>query len=143
LMVVDPAVAEQTKEPFNFLVADGATKSDAVYVGNGNEHGRLVRYDTKVIKTAGCTNNCFFLDPFDDAQTMVWVNDLVADFECHGSPCQEALYGRPKWCRQSNQYSSFLHDGQRKPPEKSRFFAVFPTIRASGPLVERGARKEP
>jgi hypothetical protein len=31
---------------------------------------------------------------------MVRVDDLVADFKCHESPCQEALYGRPKSFRQ-------------------------------------------
>ena len=86
-MVVDLAVAEQAEQPLDFVVADRAAEADAVDVAHGNEHGRFVRDDPEMIETAGGTENRFLLDAFDDAETMIRVNDLVADFKCHGSPC--------------------------------------------------------
>jgi hypothetical protein len=40
-----------------------------------------------MVKTAGGAENGFVFDAFDDPETMIRVNDLVADFKCHGSPC--------------------------------------------------------
>src|SRR5262249_30551936 len=87
LMVVDLAVAELREEPLDFVVADRAPQANAVNVGQRHEHGRVVRDNTKMIETAGGTKNGFFFDALDDPETMIRVNDLVADFECHESPC--------------------------------------------------------
>jgi hypothetical protein len=86
-VIVDFPVAEQAEEPLNFFVADGATKADAVNITDGHEDGRVVRNDPEVIKPAGGSEDGFVFDPLDDPESMVRVNDLVADFKCHGSPC--------------------------------------------------------
>src|SRR5437870_13851487 len=86
-MVVDLAVAEQAEEPLDFFVADGATQADAVDVAHRHEHRRIIRDDPEMVETAGRTENGFLFDAFDDPETMIRVNDLVADFKCHGSPC--------------------------------------------------------
>jgi hypothetical protein len=39
-----------------------------------------------VKEAAGGPKNGFIFDAFDDAQTMIRVNDLVADLKRHGSP---------------------------------------------------------
>jgi hypothetical protein len=40
-----------------------------------------------MIKAAGGAQNGFVFDAFYDPETMIRVDDLVADFKCHGSPC--------------------------------------------------------
>ena len=87
LVVVDLAVAEQAEQPLDFFVADGAAQADAVDVAHRHEHGRFVGDDAEMIETAGGAENGFLFDAFDDPETMIRVNDLVADFKCHGSPC--------------------------------------------------------
>ena len=87
LVVVDLAVAEQREESLDFFVGDGAPETHAVDVRNRNEYDRLVGDDAKVIEPAGCAENSFFFDPFDDPETMVRVDDLVTDFKCNESPC--------------------------------------------------------
>src|SRR5215472_14321715 len=99
LMVVDLAVAEQREEPLDFVVGDGAAKTDAVDVRDRHEYDRLVGDDAKVIETASGAENSFFFDAFDDPETMVRVDDLVTDFKRHGFPLSlsvAALYGRPR-----------------------------------------------
>src|SRR5204863_730461 len=91
LVIVDLPVAEQAEQPFDVLVADGATQADAIDVADGHEHGRVVRNDPEMVEPAGGTEDGFVFDSLDDPESMVRVNDLVADFKCHGSPCQEAL----------------------------------------------------
>src|SRR5262249_23807436 len=86
LMVVDLSVTEQSEESLDFFVGDGAAKADAIDVRNRDEDDRLVSDDAKVIETAGCAENSFFFDPFDDPETMVRVDDLVTDFKRHGFP---------------------------------------------------------
>ena len=86
-MVVDLAVAEQTEQPLDFVVADGAAEADAVDVAHRHEHGRVVGDDPEMVKAAGGAENGFVFDALDDPETMIRVNDLVADFKCHGSPC--------------------------------------------------------
>src|SRR5215831_13296285 len=51
LMVVDLAVAEQREEPLDFVVGDGAAKTDAVDVRDRHEYDCLVGYDTEMIET--------------------------------------------------------------------------------------------
>ena len=85
-MVVDLAVAEQAEEPLDFVVADGAAEADAVDIRQWHEDGRVVGNDAQVIEAASGTKDGLFFDALDDPETMVRVNDLVADFKCHGSP---------------------------------------------------------
>jgi len=37
-------------------------------------------------ESAGGSENRFFLNPFDDAEPMIRVDDLVTKLECHVSP---------------------------------------------------------
>jgi hypothetical protein len=50
-------------------------------------------------ETAGSTQNSFLFDPFDDAETMVRVDDLVADLECHVSPVAGSVVEGPDVAR--------------------------------------------
>ena len=86
LVIVDLAVAEQPEQPLDLFVADRAAEADAVNVVHGNEHGGFVGDHAQVIKTAGCTENCFGFDALNDAESVIWVNDLVTNLECHTSP---------------------------------------------------------
>src|SRR5947199_272288 len=80
------AVAEQAEQPLDFAVGDRAAQADAVDVAHRHEHGRVVGNDAQMIEAAGSSENSFVFDAFDDAETVIRVNDLVADFKCHGSP---------------------------------------------------------
>ena len=86
-MVVDLAVAEQREEPLDFFVADRAAQTDTVDVRERHEHRGVVGDNPEMIETAGCAEDRFVFNALDDPETMVRVNDLVADFECHESPC--------------------------------------------------------
>ncbi len=89
LMIVDLAVAQQAEQPLDVVVADGAAQADAVNIAYGHEDGRVVGDDAEVIETAGGTKNSFLFDALDDPETVIRVNDLVADFKCHESPCRK------------------------------------------------------
>jgi hypothetical protein len=39
-----------------------------------------------MIKTAGCTEDCLCFDALNYAESVIWVNDLVTNLECHTSP---------------------------------------------------------
>jgi len=69
----------------SLVVGDGLAKADAVDVGDGNQHGRVVRHDAQVKESARSAKNGFLFDAFNDAEPMVRVDDLVADLECHVS----------------------------------------------------------
>jgi hypothetical protein len=43
-----------------------------------------------MVKAASCPENRLVFDAFYDAQPVVRVNDLVADFKCHSSPRLES-----------------------------------------------------
>ena len=45
---------------------DGATQPDAVNVADRDEHGRFIRDDPEMIKTACRPENGLVFDPFDD-----------------------------------------------------------------------------
>jgi hypothetical protein len=85
-MVVDLAVAQQREEALDLFVRDCLAKADAIDVGDGHQHRRVVRHDAQVKEAAGGAKNGFFFDAFDDTEPMVRVDDLVADLECHVSP---------------------------------------------------------
>ena len=82
------AVAQETKEPLDLFVGDGLSQTDVVDVGDRHEHRRVVRHDPQMKEAAGCTENGFLFNPFDDAESMVRVDDLVTDLECHVSPVE-------------------------------------------------------
>ena len=81
LVIVDLAVAEQMKQPLHFFVGDGAPQSDVVDIHHWNEDRRLVREDAEMKKSARRPENRFFLDFFYNAETVIWVNDLVANLK--------------------------------------------------------------
>jgi hypothetical protein len=39
-----------------------------------------------MIKTAGGTEDCLCFDALNYAESVIWVNDLVTNLECHTSP---------------------------------------------------------
>src|SRR4030095_11179868 len=67
--------------------AGGAAQTHAVDVARRRESGRVVRDDPEMVKPAGGAENGLVFNPLDDPESMVRVNDLVADFKCHASPC--------------------------------------------------------
>ena len=85
-MVVDLPVAEKTEQPIDLFVIDSAAQADAVNVVHRDEHCGFVRDHSQVVKTAGGSEDCFCFDALNDAEPVVWVNDLVTDLECHMSP---------------------------------------------------------
>mgnify|MGYP003350153633 CR=1 FL=1 len=70
----------------SFLVLDRLAETHAVDVGDRHEHRRVIADDAKVKETAGGTQDGLLFDPFDDPETMVRVDDLVTNLECHASP---------------------------------------------------------
>jgi hypothetical protein len=140
LMVVDLAVAQLGEEALDFLVADGFTQADAVNVAYGNQHRGVVGHDTEMKEPAGCTKNRLLFDPFDDAKTVVRVDDLVADLECHVSPV--AGSGGRTGVAPGTALTSIdhmPHRTQREMPEKRPFSALQPglppTRRASDRVI--------
>jgi hypothetical protein len=91
-MVVNLAVSEQTEESFHFVVVDSAAEADSVDVAHRYQNGRIIRNDSEVVEPAGRPEDGFVFDAFDDSETMIRVNDLVADLKCHGSPCLERVW---------------------------------------------------
>ena len=85
-MIVDFAVAEQGEQAFDFFVADRAPETDAVDVVDRNEHGRFVGHHPQMIEPAGGAQDGFGFDALNDAESVIWVNDLVTNLECHMSP---------------------------------------------------------
>ena len=98
-----------------------------------HEHHRVVGDDAKVVEASSGTKNGFFFNTLYDPETMIRVNDLVADFKCHESPCLErAMEGR------SSASSSFsiAHLGgirQREMAKNKAFLAVLVVLRAQAP----------
>ena len=85
-MIVDLAVAEEAKEPFDLFVADGPAEANAVDVVHRDEHGGFIGHHAQVVKPAGCSENCLGFDALYYAESVIWVNDLVTNLECHTSP---------------------------------------------------------
>ena len=80
-MVVDLAVAEEMEQTFDLFVTNCTTQSDVVDVDYWNEHGGLVREDAKMEEPTRGTKNRFFFNLLYNAQTVVRVNDLVANLK--------------------------------------------------------------
>ncbi len=87
-MAVDLSVAEERKEAFDFFVVDGPPQADAFDVVHRHEDRGFVCDHAKVIEPAGGAEDGFRFDALNDAESMVWVNDLVTDLECHISPTE-------------------------------------------------------
>ena len=90
-MVVDLAVAEEREQTLDLLVFDSAAQADAVNVVDGNENGCFVRNHSQVVKTAGGAEDCLRFDALHDAESVIWVNDLVTNLKCHMSPTESRL----------------------------------------------------
>jgi hypothetical protein len=87
-MIVDAAVAQESEETLDFFIGDGLPQTNIVDIRDGHEHRRIVRHDTQMKEAAGGTENCFLFDPFNDAESMIRVDDLVTELECHVSPVE-------------------------------------------------------
>ena len=82
------AMAGQTalaQRPADAL-SGAVTQADAIDVIDGHEHCGFVGHHPKMVKTASCPENRFGFDALNDAEAMIWVNDLVTNLECHASP---------------------------------------------------------
>ena len=92
-------------------------------------------------KPAGGTKNCFLFDPFDDTETMVRVDDLVADLEIHVSPVAGSWW--QERIRAGNYLMSIV-DGRPeindKWPKKACFRHFNLVIRPLGPVRESTKR---
>ena len=88
----DLAVAQEAEQALDFLVRDRLAKSDAIDIGDGHQHRRVIGNYSKMKKSAGRSKNGFFFDAFYDAEPVVRVDDLVADLECHISPVAGRLW---------------------------------------------------
>ena len=86
LLAVDLAVAEDSEQAIDFGVTNRAAQSDAVGVADGHEHHRLVRGNAEGVESARRAENGLLFDALDDAETVIRVDDLVTDLECHVSP---------------------------------------------------------
>jgi hypothetical protein len=86
LMVVDLAVAEEGEQSLDFFVVDGASEADAVDVVDRHENRRLVCDHPEMIEPAGGAEDCLGLDALNDAESVIWVDDLVTNLKCHISP---------------------------------------------------------
>jgi hypothetical protein len=87
-MVVDAAIAQKAEETFDLLIADRLPKTNVVNVRDGHEHRRVVRHDPQMEEAAGGAKNSLLFDTFNDAESMVRVDDLVTELECHVSPVE-------------------------------------------------------
>ena len=92
-MVSESSNASKKKQPLDFFVANRAAQPHAVNVVDRNEHGGLIGHHSKMIKTAGRAEDSFGFDALNDAESVIWVNDLVADLECHASPTSVRCMG--------------------------------------------------
>src|SRR5438309_4766551 len=77
-----------------------------------------------MIKTAGRPENGFGLDALNNAESMVWVNDLVTNLECHMSPKSKVKSVRRALDEQSCKYSGTRGVRQRKTRQKWALFHV-------------------
>jgi hypothetical protein len=88
-----------------------------------------------MIEAAGGAEDCFRFDALDDTESVVWVNDLVTNLECHMSPTMKvSRIGVPR-DQQSFQYSEILTDRQRKTAKNGHFCTIPP--KALSPPLER------
>jgi hypothetical protein len=76
-VIVDPAVAQKVEQTIDFVVVDRLAQSYVVDVRDWHQHGRVVGNDPQMKEPTRGTQNSFFFDPFDDAESMVRVDDLV------------------------------------------------------------------
>jgi len=83
---VDLAVAEEREETIDLFVVDRAPQADAVNIVDWNENGRLVRDHPEMVEAAGGAEDGFGFDALNDAESVIWVNDLVTNLKCHMSP---------------------------------------------------------
>src|SRR5205807_2066771 len=99
-------------------------------------HGRVIRNDPQMIEPARCSENGLFFDALDDPEPMVRVNDLVADFECHESPCRKrSMEGRNR-TGSSHSIAHFAGGYNEKGPKNQHFRE----LSLSGPRPARTSR---
>jgi hypothetical protein len=82
-----------------------------------------------MVEAARGTENGFGFDALNDAESVVWVNDLVTDLECHISPTKKVEgWGASKV---SSPFSIAKHrvSGNEKPAKYGQFFTLW-TVRA-------------
>ena len=100
LMVVDFPVSEEREEPIDLVVVDSPAQANVVDVGYGHQHSRVVRHDAQVEKSTSGAKDCFLFDAFNDAKTVIRVDDLVAKMKCHVSPRRVGGTGTLLWVEQ-------------------------------------------
>ena len=85
-MIVDLPVAEESEQPLDLLIADRAPQPDAIDVVDGDEHRGFVRDHAEMIEAASSAEDGFGCDALNYAESVIRVNDLVTNLECHTSP---------------------------------------------------------
>src|SRR4029453_8352544 len=125
LMIVDLAVAQEPEQPLNLLVADRASEANAVDVVQWYEHGGLIGDHAQVVEPACRSENGFCFDALHNAETVIWVNDLVTNLKCHTSPKRRADVGRGKRAVSSplSIPEGCMRDQRKRP--KIRVFCTF------------------
>ena len=88
-MVVNLTVAQPAEQPVDVRVGNRPTQANFIRVGQGHQHGGLVRDDLEMVKPASRPEDCLFFDALDDAKSMIRVNDLVTNQESHESPVRK------------------------------------------------------
>src|SRR5262249_41739869 len=96
-------------------------------------------HHSKVVEPAGRAENGFSFDALNYAESVIWVNDLVANLECHTSPTAKGRSGRNSRMKQPTQYTRGSPLRQGKRPE-SRVFLRISADRARRPGGALGAR---
>src|SRR5262245_57078517 len=125
LMVVDLAVAEQPEQPLDLVVADGPSEPDTINIVEGNKNGGLVGHHPEVVEPAGRAEDCFGFDALYYAESVIWVNDLVTNRECHTSPTAKGGSGRNARMKQPIQYTRGSAPSDRENAQKSHVLARF------------------
>ncbi len=89
-MAVDFAVAEEVEQALHFEVANRPPQPDAIDVVHGNKNSCFIGH-AQLVKAARRAQNRLRLDPLDDTEPMIRVDDLVANLECHVTPDEGRL----------------------------------------------------
>ena len=83
---IDPAIAQQQENPLHLFVVNRLPQADAVHVRDRHEHSCVIADDSEMEESTRRTENGLLFDPFNNPETMVRVDDLVTNLECHASP---------------------------------------------------------
>ncbi len=140
LLAVDLPVTENPEQAIDFGVANRAAQADAVGVPDRHEHHRLVRRNAERVEPARSAEDGFLFDALDDAETVIRVDDLVTDLECHVSPVRGRVKSGGVRSRRATSIQQVFENGKIF-GRKSSIFAFSSPSRAV-PCGGRGLRPD-